>query len=49
MIGKRVIMIKRPAVLCAAAFVTGVAAARYSGFTVGGIAVGLCILYGLFL
>ena len=49
MIGKRVIMIKRPAVLCAAAFVTGVITARYSGWTVGGIAAGVSILYGLFL
>ncbi len=42
MIGKRVIILKRPAVLCAAAFVLGIVSAQYSGW------LALCISAGLF-
>ena len=49
MIGKRGIKMKRPAVLCAAAFVVGVVSARYSGWLTVGIAVGLLGAYVLFI
>ncbi len=49
MIGKRVIRMKRPAVLCAAAFVVGIVAARYSGWIAAGVTVGLVTAYILFL
>ena len=57
MIGKRVIRIKRPAVLCAAAFVTGVILFRWtgtygerlSGLLIVGIVIGLLAGYFLFL
>ena len=49
MIGKRVIRMKRPAVLCAAAFVVGIVGARYSGGITAGIAVGLIVAYLWFL
>ena len=49
MIGKRVIRMKRPAVLCAAAFVMGVVAARYSGWLTFGMTVVLIIGYVFFL
>lgn len=41
MIGKRVIVLKRPAVLCAAAFVLGIASARYSGWLAFAASIGL--------
>ena len=41
MVGKRVILLKRPAVLCAAVFVLGIFLARYSGWTVAAVAGGL--------
>ncbi len=41
MVGKRVIWLKRPAVLCAAVFVLGIFLARYSGWIVAAAAGGL--------
>lgn len=49
MIGKRVIRMKRPAVLCAAAFVIGIAATKCSGWVTVGMTVVLIIGYVLFL
>lgn len=47
MVGKRVILLKRPAVLCAAVFVLGIFLARYSGWIAVTVAGGL--FAGIFL
>jgi len=49
MIGKRVIRMKRPAVLCAAAFVAGIVTAGYSGWITAGITAVFSAGYALFL
>ncbi len=49
MIGKRVIRMKRPAVLCAAAFVVGIVAAGYSVWIAAGMTAVLIIGYVMFL
>ena len=49
MIGKRVIRMKRPAVLCAAAFVAGVVSVGYSCWIAAGVTAGLVTAYILFL
>ena len=41
MVGKRVILLKRPAVLCAAVFVLGIFLEKYSGWIAGAVAGGL--------
>jgi len=45
MIGKRVIRMKRPAVLCAAAFVAGIVSAEYSGWGVAITTAGMFVTY----
>ncbi len=49
MIGKRVFRMKRPAVLCAAAFVAGVVSAGYSGWITAGMTAVLVIAHVMFL
>ena len=49
MIGKRVIRMKRPAVLCAAAFCAGIVAVRFSGWITAGMTAVLLIGYVMFL
>ncbi|MBQ9766726.1 MAG: DNA internalization-related competence protein ComEC/Rec2 [Lachnospiraceae bacterium] len=43
MVGKRVVFLKRPAVLCAAVFVVGIVLAEYPAWMVVGITVGLYV------
>ncbi len=49
MVGKRVILLKRPAVLCAAVFVLGIFLERYSGWLVTAVAAGLVAGIGWFI